>query len=169
MIKAAADINEHTFWEDLVSGKFARMVKEESRGQQLNGPDEVFNIVKPIFTENDDVERFYCIFLDNKNKVLAIEKMFSGSIASTSIYPREIVKRVMVLKATAVVLAHNHPSGCPKPSNEDKMVTRKIAIALGSIDVKLHDHIIIGDNYYSMSEEGIIKNITDQLNEFLSG
>ena len=169
MINAATDINEHTFWEDLRSGKFARMVKEKSRGQQLNSPNEVFNIVKPFFIKNDDAEQFYCIFLDNKNQLLAIEKIFSGSIASSSIYPRELVKRVTALKANAVVLVHNHPTGCPRPSSEDKMVTRKIAVALGSIDVQLHDHIIIGDNYYSMSEDGIIKNIIDQFNQFLSG
>ena len=61
---------EQNFWEDLRSGKFAKMIKEEARGQLLNGPHEVFHIVKPIFAENDDVERLCCIFLDTRNHIL---------------------------------------------------------------------------------------------------
>jgi len=162
------DSNEKSFWEHLRSGRFAKMVKEASRGQELSSPHEVFNILKPIFAENDDVERLYCIFLDTRNRILAIDKMFSGSLSSSSIYPREVVKRVIGLKAGAVILAHNHPSGSTVPSNDDKEITRKIVIALESIDVKLHDHIIVGDGYYSMSENGLIKDFTDHLNGLLS-
>jgi DNA repair protein RadC len=163
------DTNEKSFWQNLRSGRFARMVKEESRGRELSGPHEVFNILKPIFAENDDVERLYCIFLDTRNHIIAIEKMFSGSISSSSIYPREIVKKVIGLKAGAVILSHNHPSRHTEPSSEDKLVTRKITMALEAIDVKLHDHIIVGDDYYSMADHGLIKGMTDQFNEFLSG
>ena len=162
------DTNEKSFWQNLKSGKFVRMVKEESRGQELSGPHEVFNILKPIFAENDDVERLYCIFLDTRNHIISIEKMFSGSLSSSSIYPRELVKKVIKHKAGAVVLSHNHPAGNPEPSNEDKLITRKVTMALEAIDVKLHDHIIVGDDYYSMSEHGLIKNMTDQFNQFLS-
>ena len=163
------DTNEKSFWQNLKSGRFARMVKEESRGQQISGPHEVFNILKPIFAENDDVERLYCIFLDTRNHIISIEKMFSGSLSSASIYPRELVKKVIKHKAGAVVLSHNHPAGNPEPSSEDKLITRKVTMALAAIDVKLHDHIIVGDDYYSMSEHGLIKNMTDQFNKFLSG
>lgn len=163
------DTNEKSFWQNLRSGRFARMVKEESRGQELNGPHEVFNIIKPIFAENSDVERVYCIFLDTRNHILAIEKMFSGSLSSSSIYPRELVKKAIKLKAGAVVMVHNHPSGHTEPSNEDKLLTRKVVMALGTIDVQLHDHIIVGDTYYSMSDNGLIKNMTDQFNQFLRG
>jgi DNA repair protein RadC len=161
------DTNEKSFWQNLRSGRFARMVKEESRGQELSGPHEVFNILKPIFAENDDVERLYCIFLDTRNHILAIEKMFSGSISSSSIYPREIVKKAIKIRAGAIVMAHNHPSGHTEPSAEDKLITRKVGLALEAIDVKLHDHIIVGDSYYSMSDHGFIKSMTDQFNQFL--
>ena len=163
------DPNEKSFWEKLKSGRFARMVKEESRGQELSGAHEVFNIIKPLFAENSDVERVYCIFLDTRNRILAIEKMFSGTISSSSIYPRELIKRVITLKAGAVVITHNHPSGHTQPSNEDRVVTRKIALALESIDVKLHDHIILGDGYHSMSDNGFMGKINEELNRFLSG
>ena len=163
------NINEHTFWEDLKSGRFARMVREEARGRELDGPDDVFNIIKPVFAENDDVERLYCIFLDTWNHIIAIEKVSSGTLTNSAVYPREIVKRVIALKAGAVVMAHNHNSGHTEPSSEDRLVTRKVAVALLSIDVPLHDHIIVGDSYYSFSEHGIMKEIRDKINGFLSG
>jgi len=162
-------MTESTFWKELTSGKFAQMVKEESKGKELSSPHEVFNIVKPMFAEKDDVERIYCIFLDTKNQVLAIEEMFSGSILSSVIYPREIIKRVMALKASAMILTHNHPTGCTEPSNEDRMITRKIAIALVSIDVQLHDHIIIGDGFHSMADSGFIGTIKEHFNKVLFG
>ena len=159
---------EQSFWEDLRSGKFAAMVREEAKGQPLNGPHEVFNIVKPIFAENDDVERLYCIFLDIRNHILGIEKMSTGTLSNSAVYPREIVKRLLALKAGAVVLVHNHPSRHTEPSGEDRLVTRKVALALTAVDALLHDHIIVGDNYYSFSERGIMEEINRQVNGFFS-
>ena len=163
------DSNEKSFWEKLKSGRFARMVKEESRGQELSGAHEVFNIIKPLFAENNDVEKVYCIFLDTRNHIIAVEKVSTGTLTNSAVYPREIVKRVIALKAGAVVMAHNHNSGHTEPSSEDRQVTRKVAVALLSIDVPLHDHIIVGDSFYSFSEHGIMKEIRDNINRFLSG
>ena len=87
-------MTENTFWRDLTSGKFAQMVRDEARGEQLNNSREVYNVMKSLFAENDDVETFFCLFLDGRNRIISIEKMFSGSISSAAIYPREIVKRV---------------------------------------------------------------------------
>ena len=95
--------------------------------------------------------------------------MFSGSIVSSVIYPREIIKRVIALKSSAVVMTHNHPCGSTKPSNEDRMITRKIAIALESIDVKLHDHIIIGNSFHSMADSGFMETIKEHFNKLLFG
>jgi DNA repair protein RadC len=162
-------MTETTFWEELRSGKFAQMVKEESRGREVSSPGEVYNIVKPLFAEKDDVERIYCIFLDTKNKILAIEEMFSGSILSAMIYPRELAKRIIALRASAVVMTHNHPCGSTEPSPEDKMITRKVAIALESIDVRLHDHIIIGNGFHSMAESGFMEDIRKNFNKLLFG
>jgi len=154
------------FWNDLRSGKFASMVRESSTGQKLNNPEETYNIMKPLFTDQDDVESFYVIFLNAKNKILGIEKLFSGSITSSSVYPREIVKRVLALKSAAVILAHNHPSGDTEPSNSDYVITTRIGVVLESISVMIHDHIIIGDGYHSMAESGKLKIIQDKIAEF---
>jgi DNA repair protein RadC len=156
-----------TFWEDLKSGHFVSMVKETSQGQTLSNSQEVYNVMKPLFAENDDVETVYCIFLNTKNRILAIEKMFSGTISSSAIYPRELVKRIIALKSSAIVLTHNHPSGFVEPSPEDKAITVRMAIAVASIDVTLHDHIIIGDGFYSMADKGMLKSVRSRYNDLL--
>jgi DNA repair protein RadC len=159
--------DESSFWEDLKSGKFVSMVKESSRGKMINSSETVYHIMKPVFSESDDVEMFYCIFMDTKNRIITIEKMFSGTISNTAVYPREIIKRIIELKASAVIAVHNHPSGDQFPSGEDKLVTLQLWVALKSIDVKLHDHIIIGNGYYSMVEDGFMVPIQDRFNSFL--
>ena len=160
--------NPSTFWEDLKSGRFASMVKESSTGQSINNSHEVYNIMKPLFAENDDVESVYCIFLNTKNRIIAIEKMFSGTISASTIYTRELIKRIIALKSSAIVLAHNHPSGCAEPSIEDKTITMKVAIALASVDVALHDHIIIGDGFHSMADSGWLNGVGKRFKDLLA-
>jgi DNA repair protein RadC len=159
--------NSKTFWKDLKSGHFVSMVKEASHGQTLSNSQEVYNVMKPLFAENDDVETIYCIFLNAKNRILAIEKIFSGTISSSVIYPRELIKRIIALKSTAIVLSHNHPSGFVEPSDEDKAITVRMVIALASIDVTLHDHIIIGDGFHSMADSGWLKPVRSRYNDLL--
>ena len=159
--------NQSTFWKDLKSGHFVSMVKESSKGQALSNSREVYNVMKPLFAETDDVESVYCIFLNAKNRILAIEKMFSGTISASAIYPRELVKRILALKSTAIVLTHNHPSGSVEPSAEDKAITVRMAIALASIDVALHDHIIIGDGFHSMADSGFLKGVGRRFKDLL--
>lgn len=142
------------FWEDLKSGRFVSMVKESSKGRSLSNSMEVYHILKPVFAAEDDVEKAYFIFMDAKNKILAIENLFSGTITSSVIYTREIVKQLIRHKASAFVMAHNHPSGDINPSSEDKSITIKVGFAAASIDVVFHDHIIIGDGYHSMADSG---------------
>ncbi len=162
-------MEKSTFWNDLKSGKFADMVVKEARGKALAKSDDVYNVIKPLLAEIDDVEAVHCIFLDNKNRVLKIEKLFSGSLVSAAIYPREIIKRVIDLKAAAVIMTHNHVSGDPEPSIQDRSVTRKIYMALAMIDVKLLDHIIIGEGYHSLTDEGVMVTLADQFKRFMSG
>lgn len=155
------------FWDDLKNGKFFSMVKESSKGKALNGSREAFNVLSPLFSDEDDIEKAFFIFMDQKNKIISIEHLFSGSIAGSPIYPREIVKRLIHLKANAFLMAHNHPSGDPQPSMEDRAITMRIMVATVSIDACFHDHIIIGDNFFSMADHGIIRSLRDKVCGFL--
>ena len=159
---------ESKFWEELKSGRFASMVKESSQGRYLSNSREAYNILKPLFAEKDDVEQAYFIFLDAKNKILAIERLFSGSINSSTIYVRELVKKIIVFKSTGIILGHNHPSGDTSPSPEDQAITTKIGIAAAAMDVCFHDHIIVGDGYHSMADSGFMKNVSQQYSKMLT-
>lgn len=146
--------NSDQFWKELKSGKFASMVKESSKGKKIINPEEVYNIIKPVCAKEDDVEQMFCIFLNVQNRIISIEKLFSGSINCTMVHPREILKKVIQNKAYAIILAHNHPGGSTAPSEEDIEITGKIAHAMEIINGKLHDHVIIGDGFTSLSEIG---------------
>jgi DNA repair protein RadC len=106
--------------------------------------------------------------MDAKNKILKIEKLFSGTIATAAVYPREIVKKVLELKATAIILSHNHPSGDITPSASDFVITARIQAALASIDVALHDHLIVGDDFYSFAEHGFLVKSKQKYQDFIS-
>ncbi len=162
-------MNREQFWEELRSGRFVSMVKESSKGMSLSSSSEAFNVLKPLFADEDDVEKMFFIFMDQKNQIISIENLFKGSIAGSAIYPREIIKRIIQLKANALVMVHNHPSGDPHPSNEDRSITLRVMLATSAIDVGVLDHIIIGESYYSMADEGIIKTMKDQLDNFMKG
>ena len=90
-------------------------------------------------------ELFCCLYLDNRHRVLAFEELFRGTIDGTSVYPREVVKQALSANAAAVILAHNHPSGVAEPSQADERITQRIRAALELVDIRLLDHLIIGD------------------------
>ena len=90
-------------------------------------------------------ELFCCLFLDNRHRVLSFDELFRGTIDGTSVYPREVVKEALAVNAAAVILAHNHPSGVAEPSQADERITRRLKSALELVDIRLLDHLIIGD------------------------
>ena len=100
-------------------------------------------------------EVFACLFLDNRHRVIAFEELFRGSLGGASVHPREVVRRCLVHNAAGLILAHNHPSGTNAPSQEDRTITLKLRDALALIDVKVLDHIIVGDGEpISLAERG---------------
>lgn len=102
-------------------------------------------------------EVFACLFLDNRHRVICFEELFYGSIDNTVVHPREVVKRALKYNAAALILAHNHPSGCAEPSEADKQVTQKLKQALTLIDVRVLDHIIVGEGKVtSLAERGLL-------------
>ncbi len=102
-------------------------------------------------------EVFGCLFLDSKYRVITYESQFYGSINESTVYPRQIIKRCLHFNAAAVIFTHNHPSGIAEPSNNDKVLTKELINALSYVDVKVLDHLIIGEGEpFSMAEWGMI-------------
>lgn len=102
-------------------------------------------------------EVFLGLFLDSQHRLIACEEMFNGTIDSAQIYPREVVKRVLYYNAAAVIFAHNHPSGVAEPSQADQQITHCLIEALALIDVKVLDHIVVGDQeIISMAERRML-------------
>ena len=93
----------------------------------------------------DRVEQFRVLFLDNKNRLIADEAQSRGTVNHTPVYPREVVKRALELHASALILAHNHPSGDPAPSPDDIAMTREIKAAASALGLVLHDHVVVGN------------------------
>ena len=102
-------------------------------------------------------EVFTVLFLDNRHRIITCEDMFRGTIDGTSVHPREIVKAALKHNAAAVVFAHNHPSGNPEPSQADQSLTRRLKEALGLVDVRVLDHIVVCfEGQVSFAERGLL-------------
>ena len=102
-------------------------------------------------------EQFSCIWLNAQHQVLAFETLFQGTIDAAAVYPREVVKAALRHNAAAVILAHNHPSGIAEPSQADQMITKRLASALMTVDVRLLDHMVVGQGIVvSFAERGLL-------------
>lgn len=100
-------------------------------------------------------EVFACLFLDNRHRIIHYEELFQGTIDQATVHPREVVKKALAHNAAAVILAHNHPSGSIQPSEQDKHLTKHLQQALALVDIRVLDHIIIGeDQACSLAERG---------------
>jgi DNA repair protein RadC len=101
-------------------------------------------------------EVFACVFMDNRNRVITFEKLFRGTIDGASVYPREVVKACLSHNAAAVILAHNHPSGVAEPSQADIRITERLKKALALVDIRVLDHLIVGEEVISFAERGLL-------------
>jgi DNA repair protein RadC len=102
-------------------------------------------------------EVFCVAFLDAQHRLLAFREMFRGTLAQTSVYPREVVKEALILNSAAVILAHNHPSGHVQPSRADEFLTQSLKTSLALVDVRVLDHVIVGgDATLSFAERGLL-------------
>ena len=122
----------------------------------LNNSKELFDYLYHSIRDKSR-ECFNGVFLDAKNKVITIETLFEGTLTASSVYPREVVLAALNHNAAALIFAHNHPSGDPKPSPEDVSITRQLVFACRVMGITVHEHIIIGDScYFSFADEGLI-------------
>lgn len=124
------------------------------RDPALQSPGAVRRYLKAML-RHEESEVFGCLYLDTRHRPLGFEALFRGSISSANVYPREVIKRALARNAAALILCHNHPSGVSEPSQADLSLTLRLQEALGLIEVRVLDHIIIGDGEpLSMVERG---------------
>jgi len=126
------------------------------RGDALKNPAETRRYLTARLRDYP-YEVFACLFLDTRHRVISYEELFRGTIDGASVHPREVVRRALQHNAAAVILAHNHPSGIAEPSDADRRITTRLKDALALIDIRVLDHIVIGDQIAtSLAERGLI-------------
>ena len=122
----------------------------------LDSPESVRDYLTVWLTEREQ-ECFVALFLDTRHQVLGMKTMFRGTLDGATVYPREVVQEALRYNAGAVIFCHNHPSGVTEPSLADQAITRRLKEALGTIDIRVLDHFIVGGgDCVSMAERGMI-------------
>ena len=122
----------------------------------LSSPEAVRNYLR-LSLHDRAHEVFACVFVDPKHRVIAYDELFRGTLAQTSVYPREVVKAALAHNAAAVIFAHNHPSGVAEPSRADELLTQSLKQALALVDIRTLDHFIIaGSQLVSFAERGLV-------------
>ena len=145
-IKLFQDISEQYLKERIIGKKI-----------QLKSSKEVFDYLYQSMQKNKK-EIFKVMFLGGKNKLIEVEDLFKGSLNSSAVYPREIIKKAIKHNATSLIFVHNHPSGDPEPSLSDKYITKDLVFAGKLMRIEVLDHIIIGDSkYFSFADDGLIE------------
>ena len=143
----------------LAARELLRRALEESLkepGEHLSSPESVKSYLR-LFLAGQEYESFVAIWLDAQNRLLASMEMFRGTTTQTSVYPRELVRTGIKLNASAVLFAHNHPSGSVEPSRADEMLTSQLRQALALVDIKVLDHFIVTDtSILSFADRGLI-------------
>ena len=134
-----------------------RLLAEEVRsGTVLTSPEAVRDYLRLSLRELPH-EIFVVLFLDSQHRLIAADEMFRGTLAQTSVYPREIVKAALDRNAAAVIFAHNHPSGVAEPSRADELLTQALKQALALVDIRTLDHFVVaGNRVVSFAERGLL-------------
>jgi len=134
-----------------------RLVQQQSRVRdRISSSEDIYKLVH-LRMRDLGREEFRVVFLSRRNEIIADKVLFEGSLTESVASPREIILNAVQMAAANVILLHNHPSGNPYPSNEDKNVTQKIVRACQYVEISVLDHLIIGkDSYYSFADHGLI-------------
>jgi len=163
----AADRDTFCQAPGLGSAKFAQLqavlemsrrhlAEQFERGNPLLNPDHTARFLQARLRDYP-YEVFAVLFLDNRHRVLAFEELFRGTVDGASVHPREVVRRALQHNAAAVILSHNHPSGVAEPSQADQRITARLSEALALVDIRVLDHLVIGDgDCCSMAQRGLL-------------
>lgn len=126
------------------------------RGTSMSSPQTVRDYLRTKLAEREH-EVFVTLLLDTQNRLIEYIELFRGTLAQTSVYPREVVKIALAKNAAAMILAHNHPSGVPEPSRADELLTQSLKQALSLVEVRVLDHFIVaGAEIVSFAERGLL-------------
>jgi len=141
----------------LVKESSTKYLREKSRTTcVISSPEALVDYCKAAMAGLRD-EEFRTIFLNSKNEIIADEVLCRGTVDQTAVYPRKVAERAIHYNASSLIFVHNHPSGHPAPSGADRELTRMLKEALSSLQIRVHDHMIIGKRaHYSFAEEGIL-------------
>lgn len=137
---------------------YVKLVRENSRSgtpYKIRGPGDVYRAFASL--SECDRERFYTVHLDAQNQVCGVELVSQGTLDSSLITPREVYKSAILANAGGIILVHNHPSGVPDPSAEDRSITRLLKEGGELLGIPILDHVIIGDHdFFSFADEGLL-------------
>ncbi|MEP7276770.1 MAG: DNA repair protein RadC [Betaproteobacteria bacterium] len=132
------------------------LIAEARQGSVLTSPEAVRDYLRLSLSALPH-EAFVVLFLDSQHRLLAADELFRGTLAQTSVFPREIVKAALAHNAAAVIFAHNHPSGVAEPSRADELLTQSLKQALSVVDIRTLDHFVVaGSRVVSFAERGLL-------------
>ena len=141
---------------DEVINKAKRAIdRKYRRGQQFSSPAVVQDYLR-VKLGHEDNEKFVALWLDNRHRLIAYEELFNGTIDGTSVFPRVVVQKAIAHNAAAVIFGHPHPSGVAEPSTADENITRRLKQALELVDVRVVDHVVVGQQCVSLAARGLL-------------
>ncbi|MBN1856114.1 MAG: DNA repair protein RadC [Dehalococcoidia bacterium] len=115
----------------------------------------------------EERESFAVVYLNAQNCPTTVETLFEGTLTSSVVYPREVLRKVLERNAASIIFVHNHPSGCVEPSEDDRTITRDLVLAASLMDIRILDHIIIGaDSHFSFADHGLMREYAKEAQEF---
>ena len=143
--------------QDQTIKRALKILEERMRSAPtLASPEAVRDYLRLLLHDRPH-EVFVCVFLDSQHRLLAADELFRGTLAQTSVYPREVVKAALARNAAAVIFAHNHPSGVAEPSRADELLTQALKQALALVDIRTLDHFVVaGHRVVSFAERGLL-------------
>jgi DNA repair protein RadC len=157
----SSDREEESFFDgDVWVGyrTYVKLVRENSgcyRPYVVKAPADVYRAFAKL--SECDRERFYAVHLEGQNRVCGVELVSQGTVGSSLVTPREVYKSAILANASGIILVHNHPSGVPSPSADDRSITEVLRESGRILDIPIYDHVIIGDGkYFSFAEAGLL-------------
>ncbi len=134
---------------------FSRKDLSHTRRNDIDGPEEAAAYARKHLQEHEQ-EELLAIFLDTRNNVICSKIIYRGTLNYMVIHPRDILREAIKSNSAGIIIAHNHPSGNPEPSKEDIELTKRLSKGADLLSIPLLDHVIIGEDFYSMKQEGIL-------------